>query len=370
MKIKSLKVNTKQKKYSIYFNNNLINEINEILDKENLKFEKFLIVYDSKIKKNTVEKIFKKIKAPKKFKLKFFSSETNKNFKNVNVVIKYLLKEKFSRNDCVISLGGGIVGDLCSFAASIFKRGTKFINIPTTLLAQVDASIGGKTGINDKKHGKNLIGTFYQPDLVLIDINFLKTLNSRELICGYAEIFKHSLISSKQNFYYLDKYIKEILLLRRSYLIKAVIDSCKIKKEVVEKDEKEKNLRQILNLGHTFGHAFEAACNYKKILNHGEAVILGVKTAVKFSLNKKYLSKTTYNKIMMHIEKIDFKLSVNKIFKKKDINKILNFMLNDKKNVSNKINLVLLKDIGLPIINKPFHQSEIKKFFLKELINL
>ena len=140
--------------------------------------------------------------------------------------------------------------------------------------------------------------------------------------------------------------------------------------EVVEKDEKEKNLRQVLNLGHTFGHAFEAACNYKKILNHGEAVILGVKTAVKFSLNKKYLSKTTYNKIMMHIEKIDFKLSVNKIFKKKDINRILSFMLNDKKNVSNKINLVLLKGIGSPIINKPFHQSEIKKFFLKELINL
>ena len=370
MKIKSLKVNTKQKKYSIYFNNNLTNEINKILDKEKFRFEKCLIVYDSKIKRNFVEKLLKKIQSPKKYSLKLISSETNKNFKNVNLVIRYLLKEKFSRNDCVISLGGGIVGDLSSFAASIFKRGIKFINIPTTLLAQVDASIGGKTGINDKLYGKNLIGTFYQPDLVLIDINFLKTLNSRELICGYAEIFKHSLISSKKNFLYLDKFIKKILLLKKSYLTRAVIESCKIKKEIVEKDEREKNLRQVLNLGHTFGHAYEAACNYTKNLNHGEAVILGIKTAIKFSFKKKYLNKVTYNKIMTHIKKINFKLSVNKIFKKKDINKILGFMLNDKKNVSSKINLVLLKGIGSPIINKPFHSNEIKKFFLQELINL
>ena len=370
MKIKSLKVNTKQKKYSIYFNNNLTNEINKILKKENLKFEKCLIVYDSKIKKNFVEKLLKKIRSPKKYKLKLISSETNKNFNNVNLVIKYLLKEKFSRNDCVISLGGGIVGDLSSFAASIYKRGTKFINVPTTLLAQVDASIGGKTGVNDKVYGKNLIGTFYQPDLVLIDLNFLKTLNSRELICGYAEIFKHSLISSKKNFMYLDKFIKKILLLKKSYLAKAVLESCKIKKGIVEKDEKEKNLRQVLNFGHTFGHAYEAACNYTKKLNHGEAVILGIKTAVKFSFKKKYLNKVTYDKIMMHIKKINFNLSLNKIFKKKDINKILGFMLNDKKNVSSKINLVLLKGIGSPIINKPFHSTEIKKFFLKELINL
>lgn len=370
MKIKSLKVKTKHKQYSIYFINDLLSEINKILKKEDLKFEKFLIIYDSKIKKNTVEKIFKTIKASKKYKLKLFSSESNKNFKNVNLLIKYLLKEKFSRNDCVISLGGGIVGDLCSFAASIYKRGTKFINIPTTLLAQVDASIGGKTGVNDIKYGKNLIGTFYQPDLVLIDTNFLKTLNSRELICGYAEIFKHSLISSKKDFLYLDKFIKEILLLKKSYLTKAVIESCKIKKKVVEKDEREKNLRQVLNLGHTFGHAYEAASNYKKNLNHGEAVILGIKTAVKYSLNKKYLNKNAYNKIMTHIKKIDFKLNVNNLFKKKDINKILKFMLNDKKNISNKINLVLLKEIGSPIINKSFHPSEIKKFFLKELINL
>ena len=370
MKIKSLKVNTKQKKYSIYFNNNLTNEINKILNKEKFRFEKCLIVYDSKIKKNFVEKLLKKINSPKKYSLRLISSEMNKNFKNVNLIIKHLLKDKFSRNDCVISLGGGIVGDLSSFAASIFKRGIKFINIPTTLLAQVDASIGGKTGINDKVYGKNLIGTFYQPDLVLIDINFLNTLNSRELICGYAEIFKHSLISSKKNFLYLDKFIKKILLLKKSYLTRAVIESCKIKKEIVEKDEREKNLRQVLNLGHTFGHAYEAACNYTKNLSHGEAVILGIKTAVKFSFKKKYLNKATYNKIIMHIKKINFKLSVNKIFKKKDINKILGFMLNDKKNVSSKINLVLLKGIGSPIINKSFHSNEIKKFFLKELINL
>ena len=155
------------------------------------------------------------------------------------------------------------------------------------------------------------------------------------------------------------------------YSDKIIYNSINVKNNIVLRDKKEENIRKHLNFGHTIGHAIESIKLYSdnKVF-HGEAVILGIKTAVKFSFKKKYLNKVTYNKIMMHIKKINFKLSVNKIFKKKDINKILGFMLNDKKNVSSKINLVLLKGIGSPIINKPFHSNEIKKFFLKELINL
>ena len=134
----------------------------------------------------------------------FNSNEKNKNQENVNIILNKLLKNNFRRNDCIISIGGGITGDVAGFAASIYKRGIKFINIPTTLLAQVDSSIGGKTGINNK-YGKNLIGTFFQPDLVIADTSFLRSLPKREIICGYAEIFKHSLIAGKKYFNYLEK---------------------------------------------------------------------------------------------------------------------------------------------------------------------
>ena len=171
------------------------------------------------------------------------SNEKNKSQNTVDKIINVLLKNNFNRNDCLISIGGGIIGDLSAFAASIFKRGLFYVNIPTTLLAQVDSSIGGKTGINSK-YGKNLIGSFYQPKFVISDISFLKSLPKREILCGYAEIFKHSLISDKVFFSFLDKNIKKILDLKSSYIKKAIYKSCIIKKNIVEKDFKEKNLRR------------------------------------------------------------------------------------------------------------------------------
>ena len=216
--------------------------------------------------------IKQKLKTKKNIIHVFNANEKNKNFKSINLILNKLFKFNFNRNDCIISLGGGITGDISGFAASIYKRGIKFINIPTTLLAQIDSSIGGKTGVNNK-YGKNLIGSFMQPDIVLSDISFLKSLPKRELICGYGEIIKHAIISNKNIFNYLDKNINNILKLKSPFIEKTIADSCRVKKNVVEKDEKEKNLRKILNLGHTFAHAYEATSNYSKKLNHGEAVI-------------------------------------------------------------------------------------------------
>ena len=197
-----------------------------------------------------------------------------------------MLKNNFNRNDCLVAVGGGVIGDVSAFAASIFKRGLKFVNIPTTLLAQVDSSIGGKTGINTS-YGKNLIGSFYQPALVISDIDFLKHLPKRELVCGYAEIFKHSIIDDYKFFDFLIKNFKKIINLNKPYINKAIYKSCLIKKKIVEKDEKEKNLRKKLNLGHTFAHSYEATYNYSRGLNHGEAVLLGIKSASEFSYKKK-----------------------------------------------------------------------------------
>ena len=241
-----------------------------------------------------------------------------------------MLDENFSRLDCLITVGGGITGDVGGFAASLFKRGLTLVNIPTTLLSQVDSSIGGKTGVNTKE-GKNLIGTFYQPKLVISDVEFLKSLPKREIICGYGEILKHSLILNKIFYKYLKNNSLNILDLKSPYIEKAIFESCKIKKTVVEKDEKEKGLRKILNFGHTFAHAFEASLGYSKKLNHGEAVILGIVTALKFSLNIKLIKLNDYRTIINHVLKIKLPSNINNFFTYKDINKILTFMSKDKK---------------------------------------
>ena len=349
MKTNKLLINTKDKNYSIIIGANVLDKISIILKKERIKFNKCLIIVDKRVPKKIVVRFKKKINTNKIILKNYISNEKNKNYKNVNKILNFLLDKNFNRDDCLISVGGGITGDVVGFAASIYKRGLKFINIPTTLLAQVDSSIGGKTGINNG-YGKNLIGSFYQPDLVISDTIFLKSL-------------------SKKNFLFLEKFKNEIINLKSPFIEKAILESCKIKKNVVQKDEKEKNFRKILNFGHTFAHAYEATLKYSGKLNHGEAVILGIISAIKFSYLNLFLKKKNYNEIFKHINSLNLKIDVNNFFNKKDIKSIIDFMKLDKKNKSTKINLVLLKKIGKPIINLNFNFNKIESFLKKELIN-
>jgi 3-dehydroquinate synthase len=368
MKPIKLKINTKTQKYSIIIGSNLCSKISKITKENLVNFKKCLIVVDINVPKKIISKIKKSLNKKKLYVHFFRASEINKNLNSVNKILEVLLNKNFSREDCLISIGGGITGDMSGLAASLFKRGLKFINIPTTLLSQVDSSIGGKTGINTK-YGKNLVGSFYQPNLVISDIQFLKTLPRREIICGYGEILKHSLIANKNFYNFLVKNNKMIINLSTPFIEKAIHESCKIKKNVVEKDEKEKGIRKILNFGHTFGHAYEASLGYSKKLNHGEAVILGIKTALSFSLKNNLLSKNDYNSIINHFAEANLPSNLEKFFKIKDLNKILSFMLKDKKNNTNKINLVLLKKIGSPIINKEYNKNSLGVFLKKELRN-
>ena len=368
MKQTKLNIITKTEKYPIIIGSNLISNVSKIFKLNSINFKKCFIVIDKNIPKKFILKIKRSLKNKKIYVLFFNANEKNKNLNSVNKILKILLKENFSRNDCLISLGGGITGDISGFAASIFKRGVKFINIPTTLLAQVDSSIGGKTGVNSK-YGKNLIGSFYQPSLVISDIQFLKSLSKREIICGYGEILKHSLIDNKKFFDFLKKNLKKILSLSSPFIEKAIYESCKIKKKIVERDEKEIALRKVLNFGHTFAHAYEASLGYSHKLNHGEAVILGMKTALSFSLKENMLSKSEYNLIINHIDNSGLPSSIKKYFSIKDLNKILSFMIKDKKNNSEKINLVLLKKIGKPIFNKQYSKKKINLFLKKFLTN-
>jgi len=366
MNLIKLQVKTNSQKYSIIIGNNVINKITKILKENSINFNQCLIVIDNKVPKKLIKKILKLLPKNKTTIYFFTASEANKNQKSINKILSILLKKNFNRNDCLLAIGGGITGDISGFAASIFKRGIQFVNMPTTLLSQVDSSIGGKTGINTK-YGKNLIGAFYQPSLVISDINFLKTLPKREIICGYGEILKHALIADKKFFKYLNKYGEKILNLKSPYIEKSIYVSCSIKKKIVEKDEKESGLRKILNFGHTFAHAYEATLGYSKKLNHGEAVILGIKTATKFSLLNKILNIKEFEFINKHLNELKLPREIKKNFTKNNLTKILSFMKKDKKNNTKKINLVLLKKIGFSIYNLQFDENKIYSFLKKEL---
>ena len=244
MKNTKLIVKTKSKTYPIYFGNNIVNKAGWLIKKNLPNVKKICIISDNKLPKLLLKKL---IKSLKKYELKIYklsASERTKSFKVANKIIEQLLNDNFNKSDCVIAMGGGVLGDLSAFISNLTKRGLKFINIPTTLLAQADASIGGKTGINSSQ-GKNLIGTYYHPDFILSDISILKSLPQREIISGYGEILKHSIILDRKFFLWLFKNGKKIINEKNNiFLKKAIIKSCKIKCKVVNKDEKEKMEKQ------------------------------------------------------------------------------------------------------------------------------
>jgi 3-dehydroquinate synthase/shikimate kinase/3-dehydroquinate synthase len=368
MKPIKLSVKTKLENYPIIIGSNIIKYLASYFEKNSINFDQCLLLIDKRVPGRMISKVTKSLKKKKITKFIFNASEKNKNLNNINKILQILLNKNFSRQDCIITVGGGITGDVGGFVASLYKRGLQLINLPTTLLSQVDSSVGGKTGVNTKE-GKNLIGSFYQPKIVISDTEFLKSLPQREIICGYGEIFKHSLILNKKFYKYLDINSTRILSLKTPFIEKAIYESCKIKKMVVEKDEKEKGIRKILNFGHTFAHAYEATLGYSKKLNHGEAVILGIISALRFSLDVRLIKIREYETIIRHINKLNLPSNIKTYFSSKNLNTILSFMMKDKKNISKKINLILLKKIGLTVINNQYDNLKIKKFLKKELAN-
>jgi len=367
MKVTKLKVKNLNSNYTIIIGRNILNQIPTQITTLCPGAEKVALIVDKNVPHKFKIKLKKYLKKYTVYTFEYSVNEKFKSFVNVNKLVEKCLAHNLNRNDVLISLGGGILGDYSAFASSIIKRGINFINIPTTLLAQVDSSIGGKTGVNSK-FGKNLIGTFYQPKVVISDVEILKSLPKRELICGYAEILKHSLILKNNFFYWLKSNSKQLLINKNLNLLqKAIIQSCKIKLYFVNKDVYEKNIRMILNFGHTFAHAIEAQNNYSKRINHGEAVIMGMMMATKLSYVKKLCSLNTLKQLRHIYNSNNLKYDIKKIFKKKEYAKIAEYMSADKKNNDKKINLILLRKIGqttLPNMCK-ISSIELKKVFNK-----
>tara|TARA_B100000780_G_C21086887_1_gene437919 strand:- start:204 stop:1313 length:1110 start_codon:yes stop_codon:yes gene_type:complete len=366
MKTTKLKVKNLNSNYSIIIGRNILNQISNQIKILCPGAKKVALIIDKNVPNKFKTNIKNYLKKYKIYTYQYTVNEKFKSFINVNKLVEKCLANNFNRNDVLISLGGGILGDYSAFAASIIKRGINFINIPTTLLAQVDSSVGGKTGVNSTC-GKNLIGTFYQPKLVISDVELLKSLPQRELTCGYAEILKHSLILKNNFFNWLKNNSKQLLINRNLDLLKiAIIESCKIKIYFVNKDVYEKNIRMKLNFGHTFAHAIESQNNYSKRINHGEAVIMGMMMAAKLSYIKKVCSLNTLNQLKHIYKSNNLKYDIKKFFKKNEYNKIAQYMSVDKKNNDQKINLILLKKIGQTTQPNMYKMSN---FNLKKIFN-
>ena len=359
-------VSLNKNSYNIYIGRNLLKSLDDFIPKES-KYSKIIVVTDKIILKKWGKLIEKNFKENLECEvISIVGGEKTKSFKYLEFIIEKILKIGVDRKALLICLGGGVIGDLVSLASSLILRGVDLIQIPTTLLSQVDSSVGGKTGINSK-YGKNLIGTFKQPKAVVVSTEILQTLPLREIKSGYAEILKYALIKDKIFFKWLEINAIKLLKLDAESCIYAIKKSCSIKAKVVSIDEKESGIREILNFGHTFGHAIESLTGYSKKILHGESIFLGMYLAIKFSIFMKLCNKSILNSYTKHMQqiKIPFRLTDYNI--KTSPSNFIKHMKFDKKIQNNKIKLVLIKGIGNPVRLFIENEKNLKNFLRNEL---
>ena len=325
-------ISERTKQYDILFPQNFNELLNQLL--KQIGTRKFLVVTDENIAQHIP---LQQLNLPHLLILP--AGESHKNWKSVEKILNYGFEHDFDRSCVFVALGGGVIGDMVGFAASLYMRGLPFIQIPTTLLSMVDASVGGKTGI-DCEYGKNLIGAFHQPETIYCCEDFLKTLPEAEIKNGIAEMIKHGVLGSEKHFQNL-KNLKtkdqKLKIIHSLFLL--IPESIEVKKKVVEADEQEQGVRMHLNLGHTFGHAIELLSNYK--IAHGQAVAMGTVMAAEYAVAKHICSQETTQEVRTLFEAFGFDLNVP--FEKE---KILEAMKHDKKKRKGKVNLVLPEAIG------------------------
>lgn len=340
-KNKTLAVKLGPRSYSIIIGKGNLSEAGEEIKKLSLG-SKGLIVTNPTVKLLYAKALLRSLKkAGFEIYLKTVpDGEEYKSFHQLKKIYDVLMRRHFERNSFIIALGGGVIGDLAGFAAATYARGIPFIQIPTTLLAQVDSSVGGKVAVNHPS-GKNMIGAFYQPRLVLIDLTLLATLARGELKNGLAEVVKYGVIWDSRLFHFLEQHIQKIMHYDFSCLEHLVFRSCQIKAMVVSRDEKEHKLRTILNFGHTMGHALESLEGYKK-LSHGEAISIGMIFAGRLAQQMKIFSRKEAERLVRLLGRIGLPTRL----KIKKIDEVLPYLLSDKKVKRGKIRFVLPRKVG------------------------
>ncbi len=340
MLMKELQVALGDRSYPIYIGSGLLNQ--EQLYTQHIKSKQVIVITNTTIAPLYLAQVLNNLQHFTVETLILPDGEQFKTLDYVTQIFDKLLSCKFSRNATLIALGGGVIGDMGGFSAACYQRGIAFLQIPTTLLAQVDSSVGGKTGVNHPL-GKNMIGAFYQPQCVIADADVLNTLNDRQLSAGLAEVIKYGLIRDIKFFEWLEQNIELLLARDKEALAFAIERSCINKAEIVVEDETEAGIRATLNLGHTFGHAIETGAGYGIYL-HGEAVAIGTCQAADLSRRKGWLTDADVERIIALFKKANLPVTPPEQL---DSDRFIDLMAVDKKNIDGKIRLILLTKIGV-----------------------
>jgi 3-dehydroquinate synthase len=350
----TLNVDLGERSYPIYIGSELLDQADLIA--RHIHGQSALIVSNDTVAPLYLEAVQQALdsKQIRQDKIILADGEQHKTMASVESILDLLLSSRHDRRSTIIALGGGVIGDIAGFAASIYQRGVNFIQIPTTLLSQVDSSVGGKTGVNHPL-GKNMIGAFYQPQCVIADIASLRTLPRRELSAGLAEVIKYGLICDAGFFDWLEINIGGLLAGDEELLAQAVLVSCQNKARVVELDEREGGLRAILNLGHTFGHAIETTMGYGKWL-HGEAVAAGMVMAIDLSIREGSIDEQVRQRGVALLKQAA--LPVNPP-PEMTVEQFLDAMAIDKKNVDGKIKLILLRALGEAFVTDQYSHEKL-----------
>lgn len=342
--MEQITVNLGKRKYPIYIGRNILDMLGELMIQKGHKGKAVCItnptvaaLYSHRIISSLNNVGFKT------YRIDIPDGEEYKNLEWLSHIYDKFIEYNIERQSAIVALGGGVVGDIAGFAAATYLRGVPYIQVPTTLLAQVDSSVGGKTAVNHPE-GKNLIGAFYQPKMVLIDVDVLKTLEHRDIKAGLAEVIKYGVIRDNNFFTFLEQNHGDCLNLGSS-MLHAIKRSCEIKASVVEEDETETGVRAILNFGHTFGHAIETATNYKE-LRHGEAVAIGMAAAARLSFRLGICSKNVMERVEGLISNVGLPVKIGAISKRPQDNALLKAMEIDKKVSGGRIKFVAVEDIG------------------------
>ncbi len=352
--MKILSVDTGIKKYPIYIDSNY-GSLLSAFEKAGLTGRSVCIITDTNVEPLYADEITALLEGhfTRISRYAFKAGENSKNLSTISEFYKFFIDNHLDRKSVLIALGGGVTGDMCGFAAATYMRGISFVQLPTTLLAQVDSSVGGKTGV-DFLGNKNMVGAFYQPDFVYINTSTLNTLPYREVAAGLAEAVKHGYIQDKS---YLDFFLdnrEKIKALDSDALAEVVYGSCRIKSDVVSKDEKETGLREILNFGHTFGHSIETLSDFNML--HGECVAVGMLAALCFSHNRGTVAPEDIQRCRELLEYFELPIGIHDF----DISAIYAQMFNDKKTKNGVISIVALRSIGDAYSDKTAGEDEIK----------
>jgi len=358
-----ISLDLQERSYDIFIGRNALNNLSEFLSHKN--YSKIFVITDTNVAKLHLPKL--QTILPNCETIILDAGEQTKSFSYLEKTCEEILAKGVDRKALIVAFGGGVIGDLSGFIASILLRGIDFIQVPTTLLACVDSSVGGKTAINSKS-GKNLIGSFYQPKMVICDLNFLETLPLREIKAGYGEVVKYGLIGDVEFFEFLEENYQKILRFDEEVMVKIITRSCQLKAEIVGADEKESGLRALLNFGHTFGHIFETETNYSNELLHGEAVALGMIMAAKMSQDFGMISPADFVRILKHFKDCALVTSPAQVRENWNEENLVSHLFKDKKHENKNLTFILLKKIGEAVVQKNVGLEKFKKVLQEFLI--